>query len=107
MARPYPLALSIQTIEFPGDGLDRLSFDFFRSQTVVAISGYFDCPLWGSLVLQASHSEPAVRYAAVALGALHQEITLQHSTVPQHQTLIQTGAKYPLSQYTKAMKNIR
>ncbi|KAE8148343.1 hypothetical protein BDV25DRAFT_168531 [Aspergillus avenaceus] len=46
-------------------------FDFFRFQTVIDLSGWFNSYFWQRLVLQMAHSEGVVRRAAVALGALH------------------------------------
>lgn len=87
--------------------MERRSFDFFRSRTSPGISGYFESSLWTRLILQASHSEPAVRYAVTALGALHEKISLgrliKHPDVDG--TNIDTD--YPLRQYTKALGCLR
>lgn len=37
-----------------------------------ALSGNFDCPFWTSLVLRASHYEPAVMHALVSFGSLYE-----------------------------------
>jgi hypothetical protein len=69
--------------------------------------GHFDLPLWSKLVLQASHSEPAVQYAATALGALHDKIDLQRSMdhLSGHSQCIDMD--FPIRQYTKALVSIR
>jgi hypothetical protein len=52
--------------------LERRSFDFFCKRTVVIHSGIFDPTFWTRLVLQATHQEPAIIHAVIALGALHE-----------------------------------
>jgi hypothetical protein len=52
--------------------LERRSFDFFCKRTVAILSGIFDSTFWTQLVLQATHHEPAIRHAVIALGALHE-----------------------------------
>ena len=73
---PGPLALSVQSTNFPGNERDRRSFDFFRNRTTQHLSGYIETRFWDQTVLQASHFEPAVRHAAIALGSLHENIHL-------------------------------
>jgi hypothetical protein len=91
----------------PSNRLELRNFDFFRSRTLVDIAGYFDCPLWSKLVLQASHLEPAVQHAATALGALHEKIELQKliGHLPSQTQCIDMD--FPIRQYTKALKSIR
>lgn len=47
------------------------SFTFFCQYTVPQISSAFSDEFWNRLVLQATHHEPAIRHAAIAMGALH------------------------------------
>lgn len=53
-------------------------FDIFRAHTASELSGYFDSVFWTQRVLQECHVEPAIRHAAVALGALYK--TLEQSS---------------------------
>ncbi|KAI9879891.1 MAG: hypothetical protein M1830_006558 [Pleopsidium flavum] len=59
------------------------------------------------MILQASHSEPAIRYAVTALGALHEKVTngrlIKHPVVDR----IDIDTDYPLRQYTKALGCLR
>ncbi|KAH7412958.1 hypothetical protein BKA64DRAFT_637638 [Cadophora sp. MPI-SDFR-AT-0126] len=55
-----------------GDGQERRAFEFFRYRTAVEMSGFFGSEFWDSLLLQASHSEPAILHAVIALGSLHE-----------------------------------
>ncbi|KAL1968403.1 hypothetical protein VTN77DRAFT_1932 [Rasamsonia byssochlamydoides] len=50
---------------------ERGYLDFFRNHTAVQCAGYFHDDFWCRLVPQASEVEPAIRHAAIALGALH------------------------------------
>jgi hypothetical protein len=104
---PDPAAMIRITNALPGNMLERRSFDFFRSRTVVDIAGHFDSSLWSKLVLQAGHSEPAVQHAATALGALHEKFELQRSI----ERLTSEGQcidmDFPIRQYTKALEAIR
>lgn len=91
------------TNDVTSDALERRTFDFFRSRTAPCVSGYFSDPVWDRIVLQLSHSEPAVRHAVNALGALHEERQLRH-TADQNGTdaqLVKTG--FPLAQYSRAL----
>ncbi|KAI5461213.1 hypothetical protein BGZ63DRAFT_229855 [Mariannaea sp. PMI_226] len=55
-------------------------FEIFRSHTVNELSGYFDNEFWSRRVLQECHSQPAIKYAVIALGALYQ--TLEQTPEP-------------------------
>lgn len=48
------------------------SFNFFISITSPQLSGFFGEDIWDRLILQTSHFEPAIRYAIIALGGLHE-----------------------------------
>jgi len=88
-----------------GDIQERHCFDFFCSETVPSIAGFFGSSAW-NLVLQACSREPTVSQAVVALGALHERssISFQSSGV-DGQRPIQTS--FPLRQYSKALGAFR
>ncbi|KAK6819250.1 hypothetical protein RU639_008243 [Aspergillus parasiticus] len=50
---------------------ERLCFSFFQHRSLPTIIGYFDSPLWQSLVLQLSQIDQAVYHAVVAFSAIH------------------------------------
>lgn len=52
--------------------LDRRYFDFFRSKTATDSNIVVDSRFWDRVLLQASHTEPAIRHAVLALSSLHQ-----------------------------------
>ncbi|CAK4032808.1 Transcriptional regulatory moc3 [Lecanosticta acicola] len=103
---PEPLTVALAN-DVTCDALERRIFDFFRARTAPCVSGYFQDAVWDRIVLQLSHSEPAVRYAVNALGALHEERQLRH-TADHNGTdaqLVKTG--FPLSQYAKALNEMQ
>lgn len=89
------------------DALERRTFDFFRARTAPCVSGYFQDSVWERIVLQLSHSEPAVRHAVNALGALHEERSLRKSAGNEgiDVSLVKTG--FPLMQYSKALNEMQ
>lgn len=52
-------------------GTDSFYFQIFQEQTAGDLSGFFDSVFFKERVLEASHTEPAIRHAAIALGALY------------------------------------
>lgn len=54
-----------------GEGL---YFQLFREHTANELSGFFDSGFWSRTVLQECHSEPTIRHAVVALGALYKTL---------------------------------
>lgn len=56
--------------------------DFFHHNLAAELDGKFDSKFWGKLVLQLSHSEPAVRHAVSAISIIYQDVesSLRHPT---------------------------
>ncbi|KZL85851.1 c6 zinc finger domain-containing protein [Colletotrichum incanum] len=54
---------------------DKRHFEWFVRETSSKLPGVFRSPLWTKLVLQASSAEPAILYAVLALGAVHEKET--------------------------------
>jgi hypothetical protein len=69
-------------LDISGTQQERKCFEFFRSYTIIHLSG-FDPSLWNQLILQMSHHESAVRHAAIAVGSLHQSFIHDSSSVPR------------------------
>lgn len=59
------------------------------------LSGIFDPTFWTRLVLQATHHEPAIRHAVVALGALHES----HEVGSREEQCV-----FAMQQYGKAIR---
>jgi hypothetical protein len=58
---------------FTGTAAEQRALDFFFTRTVPQLSGFFDRNFWSSLVPQLSVSEPAIRYAIIAVGSFHEK----------------------------------
>lgn len=100
---PNTMALALRSAG-PSDGIQECrSFDFFRTETFPGIGGLFETSTW-KLVLQACDKEPTVRQAAIALGALHEKMSLQ-STCGDGSNQLETA--FPIKQYGKALAAIR
>ena len=67
------IVISGPTFDLPGNDQERRCFDFFRKRTASQLSGFFDSDFWNRLVLQATHCEPPIRHAVLALGSLHEQ----------------------------------
>lgn len=76
---------------------EKRCFDFFRHRTIPQLTGPFESPFWDRLLLQATHHEPALQHAAVALGALHESYELRSSS------LTENDHGFALQQYVKAI----
>lgn len=95
-------------LDVSSDPLERRTFDFFRSKTVAGISGYFHDAVWERTVLQVSHSEPTIRFAVNALGALHEEILLRREGRVQGLPIgAECRTSFPMKQYTKAIQGLQ
>ena len=68
---PYNISTNIA-----GNEEERRGFHFFRCRTVSEITGYFPSTFWTSFVLQASHFEPAIFHAMIALSSIHKDYEL-------------------------------
>jgi Fungal Zn(2)-Cys(6) binuclear cluster domain/Fungal specific transcription factor domain len=116
--QPRPTALSINTpaLLVPGNEPERHYFQIFCDEMAPNLPGYFTTEFWSCTVLQLSHSEPAIRHAVVALGALTKTLLdgeLQSSSMGICNSLnSSSGAltehhEFALSQYNKAIVNLR
>jgi hypothetical protein len=91
-------------LSISGNVRERICFEFFRSHTVQQLSG-FDTDLWQQLILQASHHEPAIKHAAIALGSLHQKFALGESSVLRSNQDPDSD-EFALEQYVKAIGSL-
>lgn len=99
-ARHAPPLIALP-LELAGSLEERRSFDYFRHQVVYDISGFFELAFWNHFVLQASHSEPCVRHALLALSALHESYEVASSSVTT--TEANPLKTLALKEYTKAI----
>ncbi|KAK2776238.1 hypothetical protein FQN53_002769 [Emmonsiellopsis sp. PD_33] len=87
------------------DETERQYLDFFRSDTARISGGLFSPSFWEAVVLQISHTEPAIRHGIIALGALHKKIELEVAEGagrPQAEAT-QERALYAMKHYGKAV----
>ncbi|MCJ1258427.1 hypothetical protein MMC24_006260 [Lignoscripta atroalba] len=90
------------SFDLPGTELERQCFHFFRNETVVEISGWFESNFWNRLVLQVSHAQPAVRHLVTALGSLHQRLLVDETVVSEN-SYFDTRHQFALQQCNKAI----
>ena len=72
---------------------EKRSLDFFKARTVVET---FPDPKWPEYLLRTSCHEDAIRYAIVALGALHEN----------YQGMSQIDSDFAMQQYSMAMQQV-
>ena len=79
--QPRALAAHPISVEIAGSRKERRAFYFFRDNSAASFRGFSESSFWDQLVLQASHTEPGIRHAVIALGALHENVQLKEGTV--------------------------
>lgn len=89
----------------PGDCQERRAFNFFRHRTAIEMSGFFRSEFWDGLLLQASHSEPAILHAIIALGSLH-EIYREGGAVLLGNAEMSAKRQFALQQSNKAIGHL-
>ncbi|RDW69198.1 hypothetical protein BP6252_08218 [Coleophoma cylindrospora] len=89
-------------------------FKIFCEKTALRLAGCFDSSLWGRLVLQACDTDPAIRHAVIAIGALDFTLELAHaepipakSPLNMHHKEVQKHHSFALRQYGAAIRQIR
>ncbi|PVH82471.1 hypothetical protein DL98DRAFT_456481 [Cadophora sp. DSE1049] len=88
-----------------GDGQERRAFEFFRNRTAVEMSGFFRSEFWDGLLLQASHSEPAILHVVIALGSLH-ELYREGKSVLSRDAEASSKRQFALQQSNKAIGHL-
>ncbi|KAJ3496808.1 hypothetical protein NLG97_g2386 [Lecanicillium saksenae] len=73
----HPIPAAMRAAIFASMSLqERQNLQWFELRTMRKLPATCQTEFWSKLILQASHSQPAVLYASMALGALHREIIL-------------------------------
>ena len=90
----------------PGNEKERRSFDFFRFQTLQELEIALESPDWNRLILQASHSSPVIRQAAIALGSLGERFYI-HDVLTSDNDAANSCHAYARLQYQKALQGLR
>ena len=84
---------------------ERRCFNFFRSRTSVQMAGFFSSEVWDRLILQATHYEPAIRHAVLALGSLHERFENEDQSL-QKQTWSRDEGGFALEHYNLAIQSL-
>lgn len=58
------------------------AFAFFQQRTVPELCGIFGSAFWDRVILQATHHEPAIKHAAIALAGYHE--VYDKGNIPAH-----------------------
>ncbi|KFY38840.1 hypothetical protein V494_04180 [Pseudogymnoascus sp. VKM F-4513 (FW-928)] len=98
---PYSMASLNLAAVLPQDSQEQHNFSFFKQYTATEFAGYFDNDLWTRLILQMSRTQPAVRHAIVALGALHENLHAHNNAQAPATTI------YSLRHYNKAVLHLQ
>ncbi|KAI9712072.1 MAG: hypothetical protein M1820_001781 [Bogoriella megaspora] len=81
-------------------------FEWFKIETAKRIPGPFVLDFWGSLVFQASLSEPAVLYAVLTLSSIHKaQSTVGPGKIPN--TKSSNGSQVTLEYYARAIRHLQ
>lgn len=88
-----------------GDDQEQRGFHFFCNRTAGEISGYLSSEFWDTLLLQASHTDPAILHAVIALGSLH-EIYEVHSSRCLENGEALDKRQFALQQSNKAISHL-
>ncbi|KAF7872461.1 hypothetical protein EAF04_003382 [Stromatinia cepivora] len=78
------------------------SFHFFHTQSAPQLGSCFGSKFWNHFVLKASHREPAVRHAAIALGSLHERFELEDKFISKVRGDTEENS-FALRQYVRAI----
>ena len=88
-----------------GGDEERRCFDFFLNRTASQLSGFWDSDFWGCLILRATHHQPAIRHAVLALGSLHERFEAGDTSVVNPIWDKREGG-FALKQYNHAIQQL-
>ncbi len=88
-----------------GSDQERRCYDFFLNRTASQLSGFWDSDFWGCLILRATHHQPAIRHAVLALGSLHERFEAGDNSVTTPIWDKGEGG-FALQQYNQAIQHL-
>ncbi|KIM94154.1 hypothetical protein OIDMADRAFT_60988 [Oidiodendron maius Zn] len=94
---------SLQNPALGGNSFERRALSYFRSRTTLALSGYFNCHTWDSLIVPLSYNEPSIWHATVALSTLHEGFCVGGDLHPGN-SQNQRHQAFGLQQYNHAVR---
>lgn len=103
---PDVLSIINPSFSFQGTHQERQAFDVFRNRVTAQLSGHFDGWFWKRAVLQASHQEPIIKHATLALSGLAQSVQTKDPTRFLSQPDAFEGS-FALQHYNRAIKELR
>ncbi|KFA56614.1 hypothetical protein S40293_01083 [Stachybotrys chartarum IBT 40293] len=84
-----------------GTAAERHAFEYYRSRSGPLLGRAIDVDFWGGLVLKLSLREPVVRHAMLAMGSLHESLTVMQSEGRD------VDRSFAFTEYGKAMVALR
>ena len=88
-----------------GGGEERRCLDYFLNRTAVQLSGFWGSGFWDCLIIRATHHEPAIRHAVLALGSLHERSEARHRSV-LNPVWDKMEGSFALTQYNQAIQQL-
>lgn len=109
--RPSCANVCMPDSSIPGDEQERRYYQLFCDRTATELAGYYPTDFWKRIAVQESSSEPAIRHAVVALGALTKSLHESENQpfgmiMPPSNTSVEHH-EFALKQYNKAIINLR
>jgi hypothetical protein len=89
--------------QIPGSTQEKRGFSHFIKKTSPELEGFYSSGFWDALLLQASHAEPALRHAVIAISSLHEDFAGRSQGVSGRDD----NFPFALNQYTKAIGHLR
>ena len=88
-----------------GGGEERRCLDFFVNRTAIQLSGFWGSSFWDCFIIRATHHEPAIRHAVLALGSLHERFEAGDRSVLNPVWDKMEGG-FALKQYNQAIQQL-
>ncbi|KAF2707311.1 hypothetical protein K504DRAFT_535825 [Pleomassaria siparia CBS 279.74] len=104
LSTPRPTAILLGETE-----VENRYLKYFHHETTSGFQSAYDWTLWNRLVLQGCHHEPFIRYAVVAIGALHKSMPIsspsgEESLTKNSQPMAKLHREFAYLTYGKALK---
>jgi hypothetical protein len=85
---------------------ERRSFHYIQAQNMTDMLGKCEPDLWDFMVLQFSHSHPAVQQSLIALSSIYEVHERKNKQGDGNLTNLEAPERHALQQYNKAVKNL-
>lgn len=100
---PSPTYISL----FVGTTKEKESFEWFRCRTATKLPASFMSEFWTTLLFQASHDEPAILHAVLALSSVHRGGVLDDDNQDSRNNLSNKIEQSTLQHYIKATRALQ